>query len=390
MNNKSRIFKIAIIGNGSASNYLQTYLMNIDSELFDSVEIDIFSRSSDNNYVMRNIASNISIRNLYIKFSYHTIDLDKEDDIKKFINLIRNDKYDILFNMTRAISNIKYGSKSFSKGIGYGVWLPLALKYSYIIGKSLNLAKCSNTLYINSSYPDATVPIIRKFVYNNTLGIGNASHIIPRLTSYLGKDIVKNLDIIGGHYLDIMFCGNKEIKCNNYIVRVPKSVDKLGKLDNFSNILKDHKYIRLPEIQSEVNSDYSDLPSGGIKNLAIAEDAYLVAESMINNSRDTLHLIGYKGLTGSIPCKYDGYSFRSSDSISDINYNKLNLICSDNLEADGVSLIDLGRSMRIKFDKDSLDKLESIYGIRYPHSEYNLHDENDIRDLINLCNIIKF
>ena len=367
-----RKFKIAIVGNGSASKYLQDYLVNFDTSYGD-VDVDIFSRTECNEYKMRNIASLLNSRRVCkVNFNFVKIDLDDTRDFLKFIEYIRDDNYNIVVNLTRAISHLKYGSMSFDKGIGYGVWLPLALRYSYKIAEALQSGKCKKTLYVNSSYPDATVPIIQKFAYKNTVGIGNASHIIPRLANYYNVKS-RNINIVGGHYLDIMFCGGKPMNCDYVAGIYTDSSTKLKPVD-------------LAEIQESCNRPFLDMPKGAVRNLAIAEDAYTVIDVVANLSSIIIHLVGIDGLTGSVPCYFrSGDRFTRSSSIGMIPQEEIERVCSDNLKADGVELVKVGESgFDVLFDLTSLELLHKYYGYEYSNNKFELRYGDDVINLISL------
>ena len=124
---KDRKVRIMIIGLGSVGNYLLDFLMSAGDETMD---ICVAGRNkekmlSDINIVR--VASLIRGQNRSEVSMTGSVDLNRIADITQ---AIRSYDPDIIVNSSRAYPGLKYGSISWKSVRAYGIWAPLAMKYT--------------------------------------------------------------------------------------------------------------------------------------------------------------------------------------------------------------------------------------------------------------------
>lgn len=173
-----RKVRIMIIGLGSVGNYLLDYLMSSRDE---ELELCVVGRNrekleSDVNIVR--VASLIRSQNRSCVQIIDGVDLNDVDQIAETIESWRPD---IIVNSSRAYPGLKYGSISWKNIRAYGLWTPLAMKYTRNIMEGYAAAG-SNAIVINTSYSDAVIPWLRSAqkLYPD-FGSGNINHLIPRI-----------------------------------------------------------------------------------------------------------------------------------------------------------------------------------------------------------------
>ena len=153
----SRKIKIMIIGLGSVGNYLLDYLMSLKDE---NIEIAVVGRNkekmtSDVNIIR--VSSMIRNQNRTTIKIFSDVNLEDVDSIK---DVILDNEPDIIVNSSRAYSGLKYGSISWKNIRAYGIWTPLAIRYTKNIMEAYKLAG-SKAIVINTSYSDAVIPWLK-------------------------------------------------------------------------------------------------------------------------------------------------------------------------------------------------------------------------------------
>ena len=133
----SRKIKIMIIGLGSVGNYLLDYLMSLKDE---NIEIAVVGRNkekmtSDVNIIR--VSSMIRNQNRTTIKIFSDVNLEDVDSIK---DVILDNEPDIIVNSSRAYSGLKYGSISWKNIRAYGIWTPLAIRYTKNIMEAYKLA----------------------------------------------------------------------------------------------------------------------------------------------------------------------------------------------------------------------------------------------------------
>ena len=109
------------------------------------------------------------------------------EDVDSMAECLRDEQPDIIVNSSRAYSGLKYGSISWSKVRAYGIWAPLAIKYTRTIMEAYEKAGCCG-IVINTSYSDAVIPWLKSAgkPYPD-FGSGNINHLIPRIKLAVAK-----------------------------------------------------------------------------------------------------------------------------------------------------------------------------------------------------------
>ena len=181
----SRKIKIMIIGLGSVGNYLLDYLMSLKDE---NIEIAVVGRNkekmtSDVNIIR--VSSMIRNQNRTTIKIFSDVNLEDVDSIK---DVILDNEPDIIVNSSRAYSGLKYGSISWKNIRAYGIWTPLAIRYTKNIMEAYKLAG-SKAIVINTSYSDAVIPWLKSAdkLYPD-FGSGNINHLIPRIKFAVAKE----------------------------------------------------------------------------------------------------------------------------------------------------------------------------------------------------------
>ena len=154
---KDRKVRIMIIGLGSVGNYLLDFLMSAGDETMD---ICVAGRNKEKMLSDINIVRGASLirgQNRSEVSMTGSVDLNRIADITQ---AIRSYDPDIIVNSSRAYPGLKYGSISWKSVRAYGIWAPLAMKYTKNIMTAYEQAE-SNAVVITTSYPDAVIPWLK-------------------------------------------------------------------------------------------------------------------------------------------------------------------------------------------------------------------------------------
>ena len=202
---------IMIIGLGSVGTYLLDYLVSRNDS---AVRIVVVGRNYEKIESDVNI---VRIAALIRELNKSRIDIEGNVDLND-INSIQNaiEKYnpDFIVNSSRAYPGLKYGSISWANVRAYGIWTPLAIRFTKNIMEACDMAD-TNAVVINTSYSDAVIPWLKsaKKAYPD-FGSGNLNHLIPRMrygvAKLIGVEDFWNVDIMfaAGHFHDV--CISKE------------------------------------------------------------------------------------------------------------------------------------------------------------------------------------
>ena len=139
------------------------------------------------------------------------VDLTDIDSIRR---AIEKHAPDFIVNSSRAYSGLKYGSISWANVRAYGIWSPLAIRFTKNIMEACEAAD-TDAVVINTSYPDAVIPWLKSAgkAYPD-FGSGNLNHLVPRIrfavAKMLGVEDFWNVDVMfaAGHFHDV--CISKE------------------------------------------------------------------------------------------------------------------------------------------------------------------------------------
>lgn len=223
---KNNDIKVMIIGLGSVGTYLLDYLISMNDP---SVHIIVVGRTYEKMEQNVNIVRIAGLIRGVNKSSIDIeagVDLAETDSIKK---VIEKHKPDFIVNSSRAYPGLKYGSISWSNVRAYGIWSPLAIRFTKNIMAACNEA---DAIVINTSYSDAVIPWLKSAgqAYPD-FGSGNLNHLVPRIkyaaAAILGIKDYWNVDIMfaAGHFHDV--CISKEGQTEG--VKLPLKIYYNGK-----------------------------------------------------------------------------------------------------------------------------------------------------------------
>ncbi len=220
---KGRNVKVMIIGLGSVGGYLLDYLLSAGDS---NMEIYVAGRNeekmvSDVNIVR--VASLIRDQNRSRVFIRSDVNLDDVDSITR---CIRECRPDIIVNSSRAYPGLKYGSISWKNVRAYGIWAPLAIKYTKNIMEAWEKAE-SRAVVINTSYSDGVIPWLRSAGKSYPdLGSGNINHLIPRIKFAVAEECgIKdywNVDITYAvsHFHDVVISKEGQTEGVGQLIRI--------------------------------------------------------------------------------------------------------------------------------------------------------------------------
>lgn len=332
---KNRKVRIMIIGLGSVGNYLLDYLMSTGDE---GIEICVVGRNeekiqSDVNIIR--VASMIRGQNRSRISVMSGVDLNNVLDIETAIGTYRPD---IIVNSSRAYSGLKYGSISWKNIRAYGIWTPLAIKYTKNIMEAYERVQ-SNAIVINTSYSDVVIPWLKSAgkAYPD-FGSGNINHLIPRfkfaIAEKMGINDYWNIDITfavshfhdvviskEGHtedvdmLMDIRYGGRKiDLDVNEIIAKcsIPMPVDAKRNMMNASSnfeiieailaTVRDWKKMKLhcPGVFGEIGG-YPIILDGTLDSVkaVICED-YFDIDTMRKKNRESIYLDGIENVVDGV------------------------------------------------------------------------------------------
>ena len=208
---KEQNVKVMIIGLGSVGAYLLDYLLSMNDP---SLGIVVVGRDSAKMQTKVNIAR---VAGLIRGVNKSKIEVEGDvnlEDIDSIERAIAKHKPDFIVNSSRAYPGLKYGSISWSNVRAYGIWSPLAIRFTKNVMEACERA-AADAVVINTSYSDAVIPWLKSAgkAYPD-FGSGNLNHLVPRMkfaiAQMLGVEDFWNVDVMfaAGHFHDV--CISKE------------------------------------------------------------------------------------------------------------------------------------------------------------------------------------
>lgn len=200
-------YTVMIIGLGSVGTYLLDFLV---SDADEAMRIVVVGRSRARMEEKVNI---VRISALIREKNRSTIEIrDGVDltDIRAIHRVIEEVRPDFIVNSSRAYPGLKYGSISWSNFRAYGIWTPLAIRFTKNIMQACRRAD-TDAIVINTSYSDAVIPWLKSAgkPYPD-FGSGNLNHLVPRIrfavAEMLGVGDFWNVDVMfaAGHFHDVV------------------------------------------------------------------------------------------------------------------------------------------------------------------------------------------
>ena len=203
--------KVMIIGLGSVGAYLMDYLLSKNDP---ALSIVVVGRDAAKMQTKVNIAR---VAGLIREVNKSRIEVEGGvdlNDIDAVTRAIEKHRPDFIVNSSRAYPGLKYGSISWANVRAYGIWSPLAIRFTKNVMEACDRAD-ADAVVINTSYSDAVIPWLKSAgkAYPD-FGSGNLNHLVPRMryavADMLGVEDYWNVDIMfaAGHFHDV--CISKE------------------------------------------------------------------------------------------------------------------------------------------------------------------------------------
>lgn len=208
---KGDSIKVMIIGLGSVGSYLLDYLISRNDS---AISIVVVGRDADKMQKKVNIARVAGLIRSVNRSHIEVVGGVELNDIDAIRATIEKYQPDFIVNASRAYPGLKYGSISWDNIRAYGIWSPLAIRFTKNVMDACELAD-TNAIVINTSYSDVVIPWLKSA--NKAFpdfGSGNLNHLVPRMkfaaADMLGVNDFWNVDIMfaAGHFHDV--CISKE------------------------------------------------------------------------------------------------------------------------------------------------------------------------------------
>lgn len=202
---------VMIIGLGSVGTYLLDYLVSSNDP---ALHIAVAGRDYEK---MEKNVNIVRVAGLIRGLNKSCIDIEAGvdlTDIGSIQKAVEKYKPDFIVNSSRAYPGLKYGSISWANVRAYGIWSPLAIRFTKNIMEACDAAD-TDAVVINTSYSDAVIPWLKSAgrAYPD-FGSGNLNHLVPRMkfaaAKMLNVEDFWNVDVMfaAGHFHDV--CISKE------------------------------------------------------------------------------------------------------------------------------------------------------------------------------------
>ncbi|MCR4891548.1 MAG: hypothetical protein K5989_05145 [Lachnospiraceae bacterium] len=349
---KQRKARIMIIGLGSVGNYLLDYLMSAADE---GIEICVTGRNeaklqSDVNIVR--VASMIRGQNRSTIRTIGDVDLTHVTDITR---AIKEYGPDIIVNSSRAYPGLKYGSISWANVRAYGIWSPLAIRFTKNIMEAYEEAD-SDAIVINTSYSDAVIPWLKSAgkAYPD-FGSGNINHLLPRIKFALARekdiDDYWNIDVTFAvsHFHDVVISKEGHSQGVEMLIDIRYRGEKLS--------------VDMDRILSMCSIP---MPVDAKRNQMNASSNYEIIRAVLGAVRDgkkfKLHCPGVFGEIGGYPLIVDGRGERVEAHICE-DYFSIDEMRKKNRESiylDGIEKVENGT---LTYTDELLAKVKKAFGV---------------------------
>lgn len=348
---QTRKVRIMIIGLGSVGNYLLDYLMSAGDE---NMEIYVAGRNEEKMRMDVNIVRVASLIRGQNRTQVRVVGGVDLNDVSTISSAIREHKPDIIVNSSRAYSGLKYGSISWKNVRAYGIWTPLAIKYTKNIMEACEQAG-SGAIVINTSYSDAVIPWLKSAgkAYPD-FGSGNINHLVPRIrfaaAEKMGIRDYWNIDVTfaTAHFHDVV---------------ISKEGHTEG-VDMLISIRYDGK--ELPVDLKEIFSLCAiPMPVDAKRNMMNASSNYDIIKTVLSCVRDKrkgkLHCPGVYGEIGGYPVILDGTGEKISSHICE-DYFTLDQMRKKNRESIYLDGIEDVRDGVLVYTDELLEKVKKVFG----------------------------
>ncbi len=353
---KENDVKVMIIGLGSVGAYLLDYLISMNDP---AVNVVVVGRDAEKMQTKVNITrvaglirgvnrSQIEVRG--------GVDLN---DIDAVARAIEDCKPDFIVNSSRAYPGLKYGSISWSNVRAYGIWSPLAIRFTKNVMEACDRAD-SNAVVINTSYSDAVIPWLKSAdkAYPD-FGSGNLNHLVPRMkfavADILGVDDYWNVDVMfaAGHFHDV--CISKEGQAEG--VDLPLKIYYKGQEQ--TDISKEEVF----------KACHISMPVDQTRNMMNASSNYQIITAVIDAVRtgcdQKIFSPGFGGNIGGYPVTV-GYKDSQLDAWIDtsvFSFEEMNKADRESMALDGVEDV---RDGKLIYTDALIEKAKKAFGKELP------------------------
>lgn len=352
---KSGNIKVMIVGLGSVGAYLLDYLMSRNDP---AISIVAVGRDAEKIQKKVNI---IKVAGLIRGVNRSNIEVEGGVDLND-IDAVRNaiEKYqpDFIVNASRAYPGLKYGSISWSNIRAYGIWTPLAIRFTKNVMEACEKAD-TNAVVVNTSYSDAVIPWLKSAgkAYPD-FGSGNLNHLVPRMkyaaANMLGVDDFWNVDIMfaAGHFHDV--CISKEGQTEG--VNLPLKIYYKGEEKNLTH--------------SEIfKACCIPMPVDQTRNMMNASSNYQIITAVIDAVRtgesQKVFTPGFDGNLGGYPVVI-GYKEGKLDAWIDesvFSFDEMNKADRESMALDGVEDVMNGKLI---YTDALIEKARKAFGAELP------------------------
>lgn len=363
---------VMIIGLGSVGSYLLDYLISRNEQM---VSIVAVGRDADK---MREKVNITRVAGLIRGVNKSHIEVEGGVDLND-IHVIKAavEKYrpDFIVNASRAYPGLKYGSISWTNIRAYGIWSPLAIRFTKNIMDACDMAD-ADAVVINTSYSDVVIPWLKSAgrAYPD-FGSGNLNHLVPRLkfaaADMLGVNDFWNIDIMfaAGHFHDV--CISKEGQDEG--VELPLKLYYKGEEKNLpSNELYKACKIAMPVDQT--------------RNMMNASSNYQIIAAVIDAIRtgknQRVFTPGFDGNIGGYPVLVGYKDGKLSAWIDEsvFSFEEMNKADRASIALDGVEDVVDGKLI---YTEALIKKVINVFGVELPKTVAYKDIEKTAKFIIN-------
>ncbi len=352
---KKNNIKVMIIGLGSVGGYLLDYLISRNDSSFSIVVVGRDVEKMQTKVNITRVAGLIRGVNKSQIMVEGGVDLN---DINSVTNVIQKYEPDFIVNSSRAYPGLKYGSISWSNLRAYGIWTPLAIRFTKNVMEACDNAD-TNAIVINTSYSDAVIPWLKsaKKAYPD-FGSGNLNHLVPRIkfavADILGVSDYWNVDLMfaAGHFHDV--CISKEGQTEG--VELPLKIYYKGEEKD----LDSDEIYKLCHIAMPVNQT---------RNMMNASSNYQIISAIIDaiktGENQKVFSPGFGGNIGGYPIQV-GYRDGHLDAWIDESVFSFELMNKANRESMALDGVDDVVDGKLVYTDDMVHKVKKAFGVDLP------------------------
>lgn len=350
---RGRNARVMIIGLGSVGSYLLDYLMSAGDP---GMEICVVGRNGEKLQSDVNIVRVASMIRGQNRSNISTCDHVDLNDISKIAGAIDEYRPDIIINSSRAYPGLKYGSISWQNIRAYGIWTPLAIKYTRNIMEAYEETG-SDAVVINTSYSDAVIPWLKGagMAYPD-FGSGNVNHLIPRIKMAVAQEChIKdhwNIDVTFAvsHFHDVVISKEGHTEGMDMLIDIRYQGEKLA--------VNPGEIFAKCRIPMPVDSKRNQMNASSNFEIIMA-----ILSAVRNGGRQKLHCPGVFGEIGGYPVIVDGNKERMEAYICE-DYFTLDEMRKKNRESiylDGIEDVSEGV---LTYTDELLDKVRTAFDVK--------------------------